>query len=119
MEKMPFELLDIIFSYLPDCCKLRLNKYNYAKYHKIVMLKLVKNKCESYIRCMVRQDNEFIINQLLVENYNRWIHFKNYYFRGLEFDDYISFLKYYAIENNSEKCENEICKYIESMKNKI
>lgn len=111
MNKLPFELLDIIFSYVPDISKLRLNKYFYEKYHKIVMKNLIKGQCESYIRHMIRQDNEFIIKHLMRENYDRWLKFKNYYHRGLEFDDYISFLKYYSNENNSEKCENEIYKY--------
>jgi hypothetical protein len=75
------------------------------------MEKLVKGKCESYIRCMIRQDNEFIIKHLIDENYERWIKFKDYYYGGLEFDDYIYFLKYYSSENNSEKCEYEICEY--------
>jgi hypothetical protein len=116
MEKLPNELLDIIFSYLPDINKLRLNKYFYEKYHKIVLYKLVKSKCESYIRCMIRRDNDFIIKYLIRENYERWLKFKDYYYNGLEFEDYICFLKYYSIENNSEKCENEICTYINSIK---
>jgi len=112
MNQLPFELLDIIFSYFPDISKLRLNKYYYKKYHKIVMEKLVKGKGESYIRCMIRQDNEFIIKHLIDENYERWLKFRDYYYGGLEFDNYIHFLKYYSSENNSEKCEDEICKYI-------
>lgn len=116
INDLPYELLDIIFSYLPDINKLRLNKYFYEKYHKMVMLKLVKNRCELYIRCMIRQDNEFIIKHLIKENYDRWLKFNDYYYNGLEFENYIYFLKYYMSENNSEKCENEMIKYLNSIK---
>lgn len=111
MNKLPLELLDIIFYYLPDISKLRLNKYYYKKYHKMIMNFIKKGQCESYVRCMVRQDNEFIMKHLIRENYTRWIKINNYYDGGLEFNNYISFLKYYCCENNSEKCEYEICQY--------
>lgn len=112
MNKLPFELLDIIFSYIPDINKLRLNKYYYKKYHPLV-IKIIKNgQCESYIRCMIRRDNNFIIKHLIKENYIRWTGMINYYNGGLEFYNYISFLRYYCDEFNSKKCEEEINKYI-------
>ena len=119
INELPPELADIIFSYIPDADKLRLNKYYYNKYHGIVLEKLIKKNSESYIRYMVRKDNNFIINYLLKERYNRWINFANYYYKGLEFDNYICFLKYYASECNSKKCEDEILKYSQNgMENK-
>jgi len=111
INELPFELLDIIFSYIPDISKLRLNKYYYQKYHSKIMYIIKKGQCESYVRCMVRQDNNFIIKHLIKENYMRWIKIYDYYDGGLEFNNYVSFLKYYCCENNSEKCEYEISKY--------
>ena len=111
MDKLPYELSDIIFSYLPDISKLRLNKHYYKKYHNILN-KFIKNgKCESYIRYMVRQDNEFIIKHIIEDNYSKWIQIINYYYNGLEFNNYLHFLKYYCSENNSQKCENVIINY--------
>jgi hypothetical protein len=112
MNNLPFELLDIIFSYLPDISKLRLNKYHYKKYHPIVINIIKKDQRESYIRCMIRQDNEFIIRHLLEENYTKWMKIHNYYDKGLEFNNYLCFFKYYCSENNSKKCEYEIYEYI-------
>lgn len=119
MDKFPYEILDIIFSYVPDVSKLRLNKHYYEKYHKMVMKQLVKKKCESYIRYMIRQDNEFVLKYLLKENYDRWLNFKYYYYAGIEFEDYISFLKYYSCENNSEKCECEINDFVKKYNDRI
>jgi hypothetical protein len=111
-EKLPFELLDIIFSYLPNISKLRLNKNYYEKYHTIVRKIIKKGQCESYIRCMIRQDNNFIIRHLIKENYVRWTGMIDYYNGGLEFYNYIEFLTYYCDEYNSKKCEEEINEYI-------
>ncbi len=112
INNLPFELLDIIFSYIPDISKLRLNKYYYEKYHQIVR-KIIKNgSCESYIRSMIRRDNNFIIRYLIRENYIRWTGMINYYNGGLIFHNYISFLRHYCDEFNSKKCEEEINKYI-------
>jgi len=114
-EILPNELLNIIFLYIPDVNKLRLNKYYYKKYHKIVIKYLIKNNIESYIRFMIRRDNEFVIKHLIKENHVRWFNFKNYYYKGLEFDNYISFLKYYSSENNSNKCETEINNFMKKI----
>lgn len=111
INNLPFEIINIIFSYLPDISKLRLNKYYYEKYHQMIMTIIKKGQCELYVRCMIRQDNEFIIKHLIRENYIRWKAMIDYYDGGIEFDNYIYFLKYYCCENNSEKCEYEIYKY--------
>lgn len=111
-ELLPYELSDIIFSYLPDISKLRLNKYYYEKYHSMVKKIIKKGKCESYIRCMIRQDNNFIIKHLIKENYIIWTGMTDYYNQGLEFFNYVIFLKYYCDEYKSAKCEEEINKYI-------
>jgi hypothetical protein len=112
INNFPFELLDIIFSYIPDISKLRLNKYYYKKYHESV-IKIIKNgQCESYIRCMIRRDNNFIMRHLIRENYVRWREMIDYYNGGLEFFNYVSFLRYYCDKYNSKKCEEEINKYI-------
>jgi hypothetical protein len=114
MDKLPYELLDIIFSYLPDISKLRLNKYYYKKYHNILN-KFIKNgKCESYIRCMVRQDNDFVIKHIINDNYSKWLRIMDYYYDGLEFNNYLHFFKYYCSENNSQKCENVIAEFNKS-----
>ena len=115
MEYLPVELLNIIFSYLPNISKLRLNKYYYEKYHPMIRNIIKNRQCETYIRCMIRQDNDFIIKHLIKENYTRWIGMVHYYNRGLEFCNYITFLMYYCDEYNSTKCEEEINKYIKEI----
>ena len=57
---------------------------------------------------MIRQDNDFVFKQLIVENYNRWINMKKYYYKECIFSNYIYFLESYAIDNESTKCRNLI-----------
>jgi hypothetical protein len=112
IDNLPFELLNIIFSYIPDVSKLRLNKYYYEKYHPMVRKNIKNGSCESYIRSMIRRDNNFIMKHLIRENYVRWTRMIDYYNGGLTFHNYISFLRYYCDEFNSKKCEEEINNYI-------
>jgi hypothetical protein len=53
---------------------------------------------------MVRQDNDFVFTQLLVENYNKWLNMKKYYYKECIFGNYLIFLESYAIDNDSVRC---------------
>lgn len=110
-EYFPSELVDIIFSYLPDMSKLRLNKYYYEKYHPIVIKNIKNGESENYIRCMIRQDNYFIMRYLIKENIVRWSKMIYYYNSGIDFCNYYSFIKYYCDEYNAIECEREINDY--------
>lgn len=112
LANLPQELLDIIFSYIPNYNKIHLNKKYFGKYHYLLKGYIINNKTEDYIRNMVRRDNDFIFSQLLEENYNKWIGMKNYYYSPYEFYSYISFLCFYCEENASLKCKNAIHNFL-------
>ena len=57
---------------------------------------------------MVRQDNDFVFNEILKENYNRWIKMKKYYYKDCIYLNYLIFLESYAIESESAKCRKLI-----------
>ena len=111
MVFIPNELMDLIFSYIPEMSKLRLNKYFFKKYHHLVRNKIKKYQSEKYIRYMIHRDNDFIIKHLIRENYERWIKLTEYYYDGCDFHNYVNFLIYYCLENHSTNCYNEIKKY--------
>jgi hypothetical protein len=113
---LPQELMDIIFSYIPDMSKLRLNKYYFKKYHHLVRSKIKNNQTEKYIRYMVRRNNYFIIDHLINENYDRWMQISNYRHKSHRFYDYVEFLLNYCIEYDSNECADKIRQCI---KNKI
>lgn len=107
VENLPDELMNIVKSYIPKSVTIFLTKQSYVGEHYLVRDIINKNKkcnIENYIRAMIRQDNDFVLKQLLVENNKRWLQMNNYYYKRCIFSNYIIFLKSYSIENDSVKC---------------
>jgi hypothetical protein len=107
MDKLPLELIDIIYSFVPLEVKAFLTKNNYRKYHGLLREKIGK-KIENYIRHTIRQDNDFVFNRILYDNYSKWFRMKNYYYKEAIYANYIYFLDSYAIDNESSKCRELI-----------
>lgn len=53
---------------------------------------------------MISLDNEFVFKQLLVENFNKWLNMKKYYYKETIYSNYLYFLDSYAFDTNSPKC---------------
>jgi predicted cation transporter len=113
VDKLSYELIDIIYSYIPKSVTIFLIRENYIKEHYLLRSVINKRYTEQYIRTMVRQDNDFVFNLLLVENYNRWLNMKKYYYKECIYGNYINFLESYAIDNKSLKCRKIIIKLFE------
>ena len=104
VKLLPDELEDIVYSYIPKSVTIFLTKQNYIREHHLIKKFIKIKNTENYIRSMVRQDNDFVFTQLLVENYNKWLNMKKYYYRECIFGNYLIFLESYAIDNDSNKC---------------
>jgi hypothetical protein len=113
VDKLAFELVDIIYSYIPKSVTIFLTQKNYIKEHYLLRNFINKRYIEQYIRTMVRQDNEFVFNLLLVENYKRWLNMKKYYYKECIYGNYVNFLESYAIDNKSLKCRRLIINLFE------
>lgn len=108
IKSLPDELESIIKSYIPKSVTVFLTKKNYVEEHHLIRGFINKSQIENYIRTMIRQDNDFVFKYLLVENYNRWLNMKKYYYKECIFNNYIYFLESYAMDNESEKCRKII-----------
>lgn len=113
IDKLPLELVDIVYSYIPKSVTIFLSKQNYIKDHHLIRKLINKRNIEQYIRTMIRQDNDFVFKQLLVENYNRWLNMKNYYYKECIYANYLNFLDSYTIDNESTKCRKILINFIE------
>jgi hypothetical protein len=113
VDKLSFELVDIIYSYIPKSVTIFLTQKNYIKEHYLLRNFINKRYIEQYIRTMVRQDNEFVFKLLLVENYKRWLNMKKYYYKECIYGNYVNFLESYAIDNKSLKCRRLIINLFE------
>jgi len=107
---LPDEILEIIKEYIPKIYLIYTNKSNFILYHFLTN-KIIKNY-ENYIRDIIRRDNDFIFNYILEENYNKWIHIKNYIYKNKIFKNYFYFTINYCIENDSNNCRNIICIFL-------
>ncbi len=101
---LPDVLIDIIYSYVPKSVTTFLTKINYLENHHLIKQYINKKNIENYIRAMVRQDNDFVFKQLLVENYQRWLSMTKYYHQLCIYTNYTTFIESYSIENKSIKC---------------
>lgn len=114
IQTLPIELLDIIFSYIPEHKKAHLNKKYFKKYHYLLKNYIINNRTEDYIRNMIKRDCDFIFSRLLEENYNKWKKMSNYYYNSYEFYNYICFLCYFCEENDAVNCKNIIHDYLKN-----
>ena len=113
IDKLPLELVDIVYSYIPKSVTTFLSKKNYIKDHNLIRKLINKRNIEQYIRTMIRQDNDFVFKHLLVENYNRWLNMKKYYYKECIYGNYLNFLESYTIDNESTKCRKILIKFLE------
>jgi hypothetical protein len=115
IDNLPKELVLIVSSYIPAAAKISLNKELYKKHHPLFKDTINRKELENYIRTNIRQDNEFVFNQLLQENYNKWFNIKQYLYQDCIYINYIYFLKSYCAQNESDKCRELINNLIEEL----
>jgi hypothetical protein len=120
INKLPFEIVNIISSYLPVSCTLWLNKKIYTKYHyKIKNVLLSKpHYYNNYVLDMVRNDNYFVFEFIIQENLNKWtqVYKKNsknnkVFYKNIFYPNYYYFLLEFCLENNSTNCKNLLKSY--------
>ena len=112
VDKLPDDMIYEIYAYIPKIVTIFLTKKNYLKDHHLLKKLTNKRHIENYIRTMVRQDNEFVFNRLLVENYHRWIQMTKYYYKNCIYTNYLTFIESYAIDNESTNCRRLICEFL-------
>ena len=112
IEKLPSELINIIYTYIPNKVCMLLERNIYIKIHGLLRKYIMKEQYENYIRAMIRRDNDFVFSLLMHENFEKWLFFKKYVYKLTLFSNYIYFLLEYSIENDAEKCKQIINNYI-------
>ena len=115
INKLPVELVLIVSSYIPAAAKIFLNKELYFKYHYLFRDCINRKQLENYIRTTIRQDNDFVFKQILIENHQKWLNMKKYLYQDCIYANYIYFLKTYCVENQSTKCKELITNLLEEL----
>ena len=110
VNKLPEELISIIFEYIRPVVIVTLNRSYYKLFHPSIKYYLcnVKHQYDNYIRDIVRRDNSFVFYQVLQENYRHWLHYQNYYYKEKMYINYLYFLMDYCLVYDSNKCRQII-----------
>ena len=107
---LPPELIRYIKEYIPKKEFVFTNRENYNLYHPLIKPSI--KDYESYIRAMIRQDNEFVFKKIVEENYNKWYEFKQYKYKNMIFNNYLYFVMNFCIENESNNCRKIISDFL-------
>ena len=114
INQMPNELLELIKEYINKKTLVFVNKTYYNLYHTVI--KKYINKYESYTRDIIRRDNYLVFQQICKENFNNWLNNKQYRYQLMIFNNYIYFIMFFCIENDSEKCRDILLNIFEERK---
>uniref|UniRef100_A0A6C0KXM4 Uncharacterized protein n=1 Tax=viral metagenome TaxID=1070528 RepID=A0A6C0KXM4_9ZZZZ len=114
MKRLPIELLKHIKCYISPLILLILNKKHYDKYHSYIKLYVlnVKNQYDNYVRDTIRRDNFFVFKRILDESLKKWKNFKNYFYKGKIYINYLYFLREYCCTNESDNCKKILDSYL-------
>ena len=109
-KRLPVELVRYIKEYIPKKELVFTNRENYNLYH--LFIKPCIKDYESYIRYMIRQDNEFVFKKIIEENYRKWYEIRQYKYKNMIFNNYLYFVINYCIENESNNCIKVISDFL-------
>jgi len=108
---LPDVVVDLIKEFIPKYQLVFVNKLFYNLYHHTIRNKIPLY--ENYVRDMIRRDNDIVIEKILGENNELWLKNRQYRYKNMVFNNYIYFIIYYCIENNSEHCRQIIYNFLE------
>lgn len=114
IDKLPDDILTIIFSYVNEKQKIFLNKTFYNKYYKHID-SLIKHY-DSYIKDIVRNDCNFTFEYIIARNFFKWYTMFNYHYGNKIYNNYIDFLIEFSRKNKSNKCLTIINLHLEISK---
>lgn len=109
-KRLPPELIRYIKEYIPKKTFVFTNRENYNLYHSL--LKPSIKDYESYIRSMIRQDNEFVFKKIVEENFSKWYEIRQYKYKNMIFKNYLYFVMNFCIENESNNCRKTILEFL-------
>jgi hypothetical protein len=115
INKLPFFIVNEIKKYIPAQQLIFVNREKYTNLHYLIRYKIPSINFEKYIRNILYRDFDFVFQQILQENYLKWLDIKEYFYKNATYKNYIYFIKAFCIENNSEKCRILLNVFLEKL----
>jgi hypothetical protein len=76
VDKLPDELIKVIYDFLPRFILANLSKKNYIKYHLYISKRIINY--DSFIRSCIRNENDMVFYYNVIENNKKWLNKKKY-----------------------------------------
>ena len=114
VSRLPNEVCNKIFAYVKDEEKIFVNKEYYNKYHHLLKDKINSKNYDNYVRDIIRTNSSLVLNQLLEENYERWLVKKKRIHKNVIYNNYIDYLIGLCMEYKSTKCRELINNFYEN-----
>ena len=111
LSYLPVELLEIIYSYLPNQAKIFLNRDYYKKYHYLLRDMISPRNYDNYIRDMIKNNCTFVITQLMDENYKQWIQSSKKMYKNVIYPHYSGYIIGMALEMNRNSIRELVVEY--------
>jgi len=107
---LPDDIIRYIKEFIPVNKLVFVNKTFYDLYHHTIRKTIPLY--ENYVRDTIRRDNEFVFEKIVQENFDFWLKHKQYMFKNMIFSNYVYFIMYFCIENNSERCREVLLQFL-------
>ena len=107
---LPYDIIRYIKDFIPVNKLVFVNKTFYNLYHHTIRKTIPLY--ENYVRDTIRRDNDFVFEKIVQENFDLWLNRKQYMFKNMIFSNYIYFIMYFCIENNSERCREVLLQFL-------
>ena len=106
METLPTDIIIEIKEYIPHNILYNVSKSYFDKYYtEIISNYSLKNKnFKNYVLNIIKKDCIFQFRLLINSNFTTWLNTKKWIFKNITYFNYLEFMKYISIENNSNKC---------------
>ena len=110
VQQLPLDLINLIQDFIPKIDLIFTNRENYKLYHSEIYIS--SKNYDSYIKNIINRDNEFVFNIIIPQDYNKWIEIKNITYKSMIFTNYIHFIIYFCIENESVNCKKILLDFL-------
>ena len=102
---LPYRIVEQIWDNLDIITKMRVTKENFTNNHYLLKRNNLILNFDSYLRCMIRENCDWIFNFIIEENYNYWIKPKKIIYDNQIFTNYLDYVHYLTVQFNSQKCK--------------
>jgi hypothetical protein len=110
VQLLPHELINLIQEYIPKKEFIFTNRENYKLYHSEIHISI--QKYDSFIKNIIKRDNDFVFNVIIHQDYNKWLEIKDVIYKNMTFNSYIHFIINYCIENESDNCKRVLLDFL-------